>query len=154
MAIWLLRCVPWCHRSRSSPPLILLNKNHFLISARQTALSPTMSVHIEAVITRPRPPWLLPPRPCGAIMGKGKTRAYLSARGYDRRGRGGLYWELCLISWLSSRSLSCRVNIYLKPNQTGWRSGSGGVERGGSLDKLNFHTNKEEVGGKKTFEAR
>lgn len=41
------------------------------------------------------------------------------------------------------------ANIYLKPNQTGWCSGSGGVERGGSLDKLNFHTDKEEVGGKK-----
>lgn len=46
------------------------------------------------------------------------------------------------------------LNSYLKPNQTGWRFGSGGVERGGwGLDKLNFHTDKEEV-GEKTFEAR
>lgn len=33
-----------------------------------------MSARIEAVITRPRPPWLLPPCPRGAIMGKGKNQ--------------------------------------------------------------------------------
>lgn len=66
-------------------------------------------------------------------MGKAKTRAYLSARGYGRRGRGGLYPELC------SRP-DCGPSTYLKPNQTGW---SGGVERAW------VNSDKEEVGGQK-----
>lgn len=51
--------------------------------------------------------------------------------------------------WVHALSVA-GVNIYLKPNQTGWRLGCSGVE---SLDKLNFHMDKEEVGGG-AFEAR
>lgn len=47
--------------------------------------------------------------------------------------------------WVHAPSVT-GVNIYLKPNQTGWRSGYSSVE---SLDKLNFQTDKEEVSGKK-----
>lgn len=112
-----------------------------------------MSAHIEAVITRPRPPWLLSPCPCGAIMGKGKIGAYLSARGYDRRGRGGTIRRALshiLIEFTLPHSVA-GAKTYLKPNQKGRHSG---VQwRGVREDKLDFHMNKEEVGRKKTFEA-
>lgn len=139
-----------------SPSLILLNKNHYLISASKQLSLPTMSARIEAVITRPRPPWLPPPRPRGAIMGKGKTGAYL----WQERKRGTL--PRAFVSHphcVRSPPLHLPPSIYLKPNQTGW---SGGVERrggrwGGGWGRWGVWINSmrtKRKRGEKTFEAR
>lgn len=153
MAIWLLRCVPRCQRSRSSPPLILFNKNHYLISATKQLSHPTMSAHIEAVITRPGPPCRLPPRPCGAIMGKGENQGLsLSARIWQERKRGTLPRALSHILIVFTLSRWGERLPETKPKQVGARGPAARSEGGVWINSTSTRTKRK--WGEKTIEAR